>query len=438
MNMCERNILESPSAFCTLQLCHELDKNTLREKLKVSVPTVNKFIDKFRDDGLIISRDNKYRVNPEIFTLIGISIGSAQSKIVLLDAGFHIMGGTKALAFKSLLISKLKEVLANEDVFLRRSQEDDISYAYFSTPDSLVEIKMCLDKIFESVRAAVENPDQYGLNIVSIGISTTGIVNRDRQEIMEAHNIPSIEHKTIESLLFEEYRIFLKEKGINIHLEQNSKAAVIAEKISLYMHESKHKDCRNIASLYLGAGLGCGLILDGRVFYGKSGYAGEVGHLIAPDILTAKEKEKLEEANPVLQKKCSCGRNNCYDHLIRKYGFGKDKSSFSAMTTADIAAFLKNEDNAPRRKALVKYIGSICEMLCNVLNIEMIIFTGKFAKSREVLSRELEIESDKNVLHGNAEDCVFEFSELGVSAPAIGAAVAAYYDRIGQDLRWDV
>lgn len=413
---------------------HEIDKNILKEHSMLSLPTLNKFIDNLKKDKLIINKGKNYCVNKDSFSLVGISIGSAQTKILLLDAEFEIIPFTKIEKFRTLLCKKLLEVIDENDKFFKKCLNDRTPYVYYSTPTNFVNNKMHLDRIFESIKIALEKKEEYGLDIISIGVSSTGLVNRESQKIIESHNAPCIENESIDTLLFEDYKNFFIKEKINIHLEQNSKAAVIAEKTNLYMLDSINKDCKNMACIYLGAGIGCGIISNGQILYGKNGYSGEIGHLTAPNVLTTEEKQAFIFAES--DEKCSCGKDNCFDYLIRKYVFGKSKLQFSLMTSNNVVGFLSNPSHILQKNLLVKYLGIITEILTNLLNLEVIVFTGKFCNCENILIRDLYIERDRNPLRFVANDCKFLFSKLGASAPAVGAAIAAYYDKIGQDVNW--
>ena len=106
------------------------------------------------------------------------------------------------------------------------------------------------------------------------------------------------------------------------------------------------------------------------------------------------------------------------------------------MTSNNVVGFLSNPSHILQKNLLVKYLGIITEILTNLLNLEVIVFTGKFCNCENILIRDLYIERDRNPLRFVANDCKFLFSKLGASAPAVGAAIAAYYDKIGQDVNW--
>lgn len=431
MNLVKKNIIKHYSSILNILQKHNgIEKNLLKEAMDVSVPTVNKILGEMEEYNLVYQKNNCYWINENAFSLIGISIGSAQSKVLLLDATCKMMENEKALKFRKLLCEKLEAVIESEDPFFIDCKKGEGSYVFFSTPKDFISIKMYLDKIFECIKTVATEEREYGLNIFSIGISTTGLVNRRAQEIVEAHNATSIEHATTETLLYEDCKSFLMEKGINVHLEQNSKAAVIAEKMDMYIRNDIHKECENMATIYLGGGIGCGIISNNRVLYGRNGYTGEIGHLSARNVIPDEMLEKLPKKIEA-DKQCSCGKEDCFDHLIRKYVFGKCKREFSYMSSSEVAEFLENPDNKLQKNILIRYLGTMSEILCDILNLELIVFTGKLHFCKDSLAKGLDMERDRNSMRYIANDCSFTFSKLGASAPAVGAAIAAYYDGIG-------
>ena len=76
-------------------------------------------------------------------------------------------------------------------------------------------------------------------------------------------------------------------------VENEAKAAVIGEKEFVY------PDIENLVFVSINEGIGCGILLDGKLYTGASGNAGEFGHLI------------IDSDGP----KCHCGNDGCWETL---------------------------------------------------------------------------------------------------------------------------
>ena len=75
--------------------------------------------------------------------------------------------------------------------------------------------------------------------------------------------------------------------------------------------------------------------------------------------------------------------------------------------------------------------------LTNILNIDLIIFTGKFYKTMDSLYNSIVSVQDQNQLKFSRNDCTLLTSVYGSLAPSVGAALYAYHKKYNIELRWD-
>lgn len=100
----------------------------------------------------------------------------------------------------------------------------------------------------------------------AIGLAWAGFVNSDTGKIIKAPNIPALNGFNIVE--------FLNEKtGLTCQLENDARCFALGEYQAL---KPAPKVC---LGLILGTGVGSGLIINGQIFHGASGSAGEVGHI---------------------------------------------------------------------------------------------------------------------------------------------------------------
>jgi glucokinase len=101
----------------------------------------------------------------------------------------------------------------------------------------------------------------------AIGISSGGPLDSERGVIMSPPNLPGWDNVEIVRLTKERF-------GAPTYLQNDANASAIAE-----WKFGAGRGCKNMAFLTFGTGLGAGLILDGKLYDGTNGNAGEVGHV---------------------------------------------------------------------------------------------------------------------------------------------------------------
>ena len=97
--------------------------------------------------------------------------------------------------------------------------------------------------------------------------------------------------------------IVFKEFGISASIINDANAAAIGE-----YHCGVGKGKSSLIYIGIGTGIGAGIILNGQLYEGADGAAGEIGHLI------------IKEGGPV----CSCGNRGCLEALVSGYAIQRD------------------------------------------------------------------------------------------------------------------
>ncbi len=140
---------------------------------------------------------------------------------------------------------------------------------------------------------------------------------------------------------------------------------------------------REMVGIFVGTGIGAGVILDGKLYYGYRGSAGEVGHTI------------LQYDGP----RCGCGRRGCAEALASRTAMERDvRSAIKAgraslvpqimkernrarMTSAVIARALKKRDPVMREvmKRAQFYLGLLIANVVNILDPERVVIGGGIA-----------------------------------------------------------
>jgi glucokinase-like ROK family protein len=174
-----------------------------------------------------------------------------------------------------------------------------------------------------------------------------------------------------------------EEIGVPVLVNNITQAAAVAEG-----RVGAARGARSYVWLYVGSGVGSGVVLDGRLFYGQRGFSGEIGHC------------PVVEDGP----ECGCGRRGCLetvasvmalDRAVAAALAARQKTSLSELEgpidAAAIAAAATAGDAVARRilMEVSEHIGRGISYLLNVLNPEMIVLGGPVAQAGEILLAEV-------------------------------------------------
>jgi predicted NBD/HSP70 family sugar kinase/biotin operon repressor len=171
-----------------------------------------------------------------------------------------------------------------------------------------------------------------------------------------------------------------------------------------------------VVYLKLATGSGAGIVLDGRVFEGAGGTAGEIGHT------------SLDETGDI----CRCGSRGC----LETYASGSaiaallSRSLGEALTLDDVLARADEGDPGCRR-ALAdagRHIGAAVADLCNLINPERIVVGGSMAVAGDLLLDPLRESVGLRAIPSAAEDVRIVPGELGERAELLGAVALVLHE----------
>lgn len=274
-----------------------------------------------------------------------------------------------------------------------------------------------LEKTFQSIRQTIEHSAVSPTAIKGIGIAHSGIIDSDAGLVLsyprpgqmaEWKNVPLRE-------------IFHQEFQVPCLLEDGVRTTTTAEKCF-----GLGRDLNDFLYIDVGMGIGAGIFLDGKLYRGAGGRAGEFGHIT------------VDENGPL----CSCGNNGCLetmascaaiiqavrtaieqgiDSKIRDLAAG-DLDKISIELIAQAAA--ENDSLAFRvlQKA-ASYIAIGLADLVNLLNPRVMIFGGAlFRAVPQLLSDPLRRIIKQRSLEKSANEVDLQVSSLGGEACALGAS----------------
>lgn len=246
--------------------------------------------------------------------------------------------------------------------------------------------------------------------VESIGLGIPGSVDPERGMIVFAPNI----FATNVEIVKEVRRRF----DVPIHLAQDSHAAAWAEHIV-----GAGIGMTSVVTLTLGTGIGCGIVIDGKIFRGSLNYTvGELGHLTV-------------EFNG---EKCNCGRRGCLEAYAGGLGImraarkrinklsillGKSDEVISVKDVFGLAMSGNAQAQSVVRD-VVKYLGIGIANLANLMSPELITLSGGISDAPPELLFDPLVEFVRRNTYPTISNFVkIRRSPLGGDAPLIGVAI---------------
>lgn len=205
--------------------------------------------------------------------------------------------------------------------------------------------------------------------------------------------------------------------GAPVFIAQDTRAAAWAEYVV-----GAGQGMRGIAAITLGTGIGCGMVMEGKIFHGALNTAGEFGHQIV-------------ELNGEL---CNCGRHGCLEAhagglaIVREAakhisGLGNLlKKEVAHFTVSDVYQLAQNGNEQAREltEKVVRYVGIGLVNLINLNSLELICVSGGISNAPAALLLDPLVAFVRSrAYEAAAEKVMICKSPLGEDAPLIGAAL---------------
>lgn len=177
----------------------------------------------------------------------------------------------------------------------------------------------------------------------------------------------------------------------------------------------------------LGSGIGCGIFLNGQVYRGTDGCAGDIGHM------------RVEDNGPV----CSCGNTGCLESMAGGNAFARDAAALARsgkslylsdrlaqgglLTAKEVGDGAADGDTACLAlvRAGARRVGSVLASLVSFVNPSMIVIGGGLAGLGHVLLAEIRSVVYRRSLPLASGNMPIVMSELGARAGVVGAALLA-------------
>jgi len=385
-NIIKRNIIAhmAVNGECTLA--------ELTKELHISVPTITKLVQELVDEGIVNDlgkvetpggrRPNVFGLTNSTIYFAGINVGRDSMTYVITDLQNNI----------------IKEVKDDTFVLSDRTQ--------------------CLEKICSNIEEFIDTCGIDRSKILGVGVCIVGRVNPVQGR---SYKYFTSNEESLREII--ENRI-----GIRVLLENDTRARCYAEYTC-----GKSKEDSNVIYLHMGRGVAIGIVIDGKLYYGKNGFAGEFGHIPFFD------NEKI----------CSCGKKGCLETEVSGIALEEKICDLirSGVNTIlrnkydnnepihinDIIAAARNDDNLSIEliEEAGEKVGKAVAFLINTFNPQTVIVGGNLAAAGDYIMLPLKSATNKYSLNLVYKDTKFRLSKMTDNANAWGVAMLIRNQVIG-------
>ena len=294
--------------------------------------------------------------------------------------------------------------------FVLTDLKNNIILSQLESSFELADNQQCLARICQKINNFLSTCGVERNKILGMGVCIAGRVdsNTGRSYMYFTSN-----HQSLREIIEEQ-------TGINVLLENDTRARCYAEYFA-----GNTKSESNILYLHLGRGVAIGIVTDGKLYYGKSGFAGEFGHtpFFNNEIICACGKKgclETEVSGIAIEGKMTRQIQQGVNSILReKYDAGEH------IHIDDIIAAAKNDDNLSIEliEEAGEKIGKSIAFLINIFNPELVIIGGNLALAGDYLMLPLKSATNKYSLNLVYKDTKFRLSQMGADAGALGAAM---------------
>lgn len=356
----------------------------LAKELDHSIPTTTKIIVEMCDEGLLLNYGKLETSEGRPPALYGLNA----------DGGYFMGVNVRRAGIDIGIINLIGDLI---------DEEQAIPMQLENTPEYL-------DELCSAIKNFIAKSPVDTSRLFKIGINLSGRINPDLGYSFSYFNF---DERPLTELLSEKI-------GIPVCLENDTRAMAYGELL-----RGQIKNAKDVLFVNLSWGLGSAIIIDEKLYNGKSGFSGEIGHFPIFD-------------NELL---CHCGKKGCLETEVSGIAFNRllheaiaeGKSSIlSKKIKAEKELSLKDIVDAVNREDLLcieilediaQKLGRYLAGMINFVNPELVILGGTLADTGDYLLQPVKTAIRKYSLNLVSKDSTIIISKLGDRAGVIGACL---------------
>lgn len=375
-------------------------KQEIAKELGINITTVSELINQFYNKYNIIKETGNgsssggrkpklYSINNELGYIIGLDIGGTNTRGVLTDLSGNIISYIKI---------KTKAIEGKDAV--------------------LVKIISLVNKLISSSNIPKEK-------IFGIGMSISGIINSFEGVSIFCPNIPGWENLPIKKIMEDEFKI-------PVCIDDSVRCAAVAEK-----RFGIAKDHDNFIFISIGKGIGMGAFIDGKIYRGSMGLAGELGHIT------------VSEDGPL----CNCGNRGCLEAIAS--GPGILRRAREGIENGIVTSISKGMDNSFDKLSVEiiskaagdgdkfayylinrtgEYIGIAIAAALNLFGCDLVVLWGGILECGDIILDAIKRTVKMRALEFISKRVRIEKTAIGDNIAALGAA-QTFIDKLYSDPR---
>ena len=251
--------------------------------------------------------------------------------------------------------------------------------------------------------------------VIGIGVGTPGLVNTRDGVVVNAVNL-DWQDLPLAQLLKDRYHL-------PVSVLNDSQANAIGE----FVYGGNHDPDSNLVVVNVRHGIGAGILINGRLFQGDGGGAGEIGHVMVQE-------------NGML---CRCGKRGCLEtvsstkavmqrarELAGQYDHSKMAQDPSKITLDSIVMAFQGNDPLAQRvvRDATHYLGISIANLVGTLNIQKIVMTGEMSHFGEAWLKLIEESMQQSGLTHMVQRTQLEIGKLDFRGYILGASALMFME----------
>jgi glucokinase len=276
--------------------------------------------------------------------------------------------------------------------------------------------KAVIHSILESAHCALGQADVAISDIIAVGVGAPGLINPDTGILFTSPNLPGWRDIPLRDTIQEKL-------GKKTFLINDANAAALGE-----FYFGAARGTRNFIYITISTGIGGGIVIDGRLYSGAIGAAGEVGHMT------------IDDDGPI----CNCGNRGCWETLASGTALAREarhrieegmRTSILEYADGDLGKVtaLVIQYAAERGDSLAKelirrtgyYLGVGLANLINIFNPELIVIGGGLSNIGSMLLDPAFKVAGERAYEQAFQAVCFACAGLGRNSGVLGAAAFA-------------
>ncbi|WP_405437723.1 ROK family transcriptional regulator [Streptomyces avidinii] len=192
--------------------------------------------------------------------------------------------------------------------------------------------------------------------------------------------------------------------GVPVYVDNDANLGALGELVW-----GSGRGVKDLAYIKVASGVGAGLVINGQIYRGPGGTAGEIGHIT------------LDESGPV----CRCGNRGCLETFAAaRYVLPLLQGTHGPELTMERVVELAREGDPGCRRVITdvgRHIGSGVASLCNLLNPSRVVLGGSLAEAGELVLAPIRESVGRYAIPSAARQLSVLTGSLGGRAEVLGA-----------------